>query len=129
MSAFAGPANGRYRLRLTVEAQSAFSSTIGTITPVRAVAGGSYTWMDRLSSALEIGPALRRISLSDELTSHSWGASAVAELSWRLTLVEEWALALGARAAATSFSTDGFLWVDVAAFCAIQRKFEPLRRP
>jgi hypothetical protein len=87
----------------------------------RLCVGVERDWRRHLVTALDLGAALRRLSITDEITRTAPGISASAEVGWRFFVADRWSLTPSLRASTTWFSPDQFLWHELGVALTVGR--------
>jgi hypothetical protein len=84
--------------------------------------GVEHLWWRHFEAALDLGAAMRRLSIGDELTRTTFGVGASAEVGWRFFPRPRWSVTSGVRYTPTWFITDGFLWQQIGVFFGVERR-------
>jgi hypothetical protein len=91
----------------------------------RAHVGVERDWRRHLVTALDLGGAVRRLSIADEITRTAPGITALAEIGWRVFLGARWSLTAGLRSSTTWFFPDQFLWQEIGVALTLGRAGAP----
>jgi hypothetical protein len=87
----------------------------------RAHLGVERDWRRHLVTAVELGAAARRLSISDEITRTTMGIDGVVEIGWRSFVGARWSLTASLRSTTTWFVTDLFAWQELGVSLAVGR--------
>jgi hypothetical protein len=114
----------RWRAGLTVEPLTDVGPG-ASLQIFRARAGVERDWRRHVVTAVELGGALRRISIDDEITRSTLGIDAGAELGWRSFLGARWSLTASVRSSTTWFVSDLVIWQELGVSLTLGRRAGP----